>query len=179
MQKPTGCTGGLFRALMPTSTVLELPDLRATTAFGRRLGGLLFPSALVALIGPLGAGKTHLVRAIAEGLNVDDPRRVSSPTFALIHEYTGRLPIYHFDTYRLPDVQAFAGLGVEEYFAGDGVCLIEWADRVAEVLPMQRLEVRIEVTGETTRRAAVTGVGPRYEAIVTALGEPEASARAE
>ena len=104
-------------------------------------------------------------------LNVDNPRRVSSPTFSLIHEYAGRLPIYHFDTYRLPSVQAFVDLGVEEYFAGDGVCLIEWADRVAEVLPMQRLEVRIEVTGETTRRAAVTGVGPRQEAIVRSLGD--------
>jgi tRNA threonylcarbamoyladenosine biosynthesis protein TsaE len=157
---------------MTTSTVIELPDPTATATFGRRLGGLLFPGAVVALIGPLGAGKTHLVRAVAEGLDVEDPRRVSSPTFALIHEYAGRLPIYHFDTYRLPSVQSFVDLGVEEYFGGDGVCLVEWADRVTAVLPPERLGVRIEVTGETMRRVTVTGFGPRYEAIVKALGEP-------
>src|SRR5437588_420553 len=97
---------------MAMQTVIELPEPAATAAFGRRLAGLLFPGAVVALIGPLGAGKTHLVRAVAEGLGCDG-RRVSSPTFALIHEYPGgRLPVYHFDTYRLPDEAAFADLSV-------------------------------------------------------------------
>jgi tRNA threonylcarbamoyladenosine biosynthesis protein TsaE len=147
----------------------DAADLAATEALGRRLAGLLFPGAVVALIGTLGAGKTHFVRVVAEGLG-GDGRRVSSPTFALIHEYTGRqMPVYHFDTYRLPDEAAFADLGVGEYFDGDGVCLVEWADRVEGVLPAEHLRVAIEVTGETTRRFTVEGRGDRYDQIVQAL----------
>ena len=89
-------SGGKW-AHMPESVTLELPDLAATEAFGRRLAGLLFPGAVVGLVGPLGAGKTHLVRAVAEGLGIADSRAVSSPTFVLIQEYDARLPIYHFD----------------------------------------------------------------------------------
>src|SRR5919206_909490 len=114
--------------------VLDLPDPEATRALGRRLGGLLFPGAVVALVGPLGAGKTHLVRAVAEGLGADG-RLVSSPTFVLIQEYRGRLPVYHFDAYRLRGEEEFLDLGALDYFEGDGVCLIEWADRVAGCLP--------------------------------------------
>src|SRR5438445_6574928 len=143
--------------------VLELPDLDATTALGRRLGDRLFAGAVVALVGPLGAGKTHLVRAVSEGLGVADGRAVSSPTFGLIHEYRGRLPIYHFDAYRLNSVAEFQDLGAHEYFDGQGVCLIEWADRVAAALPEERLEIRLEVTGETSRRATITALGTRYE----------------
>src|SRR5437870_2864064 len=95
---------------------LDLPDLAATEAFGRRLGPLLFPGAVVALVGPLGAGKTHLVRAIAEGLGIADSRVVTSPTFVLIQEYRARLPVYHFDAYRLRGAGEFADLGAHEYF---------------------------------------------------------------
>jgi tRNA threonylcarbamoyladenosine biosynthesis protein TsaE len=143
----------------------EVPDLAATVAFGHRLAELLFPGAVVALIGPLGAGKTQLVRAVAEGLGCDG-RRVSSPTFALVHEYPGRIPAYHFDTYRLPDVAAFVDLGVDEYFAGDGVCLIEWADRVESALPAEHLRVTITPTGETSRRFDIEGRGDQYASIV-------------
>jgi tRNA threonylcarbamoyladenosine biosynthesis protein TsaE len=142
--------------------VFDAPDLSATTDLGRRLAGLLFPGAVVALVGPLGAGKTHFVRAVVEGLG-GEGRQVSSPTFALIHEYDARMPVYHFDTYRLPDEAAFADLGVDEYFAGDGVCLVEWADRVAGVLPAEHLRVTIEVTSETGRRFTLSGRGARYE----------------
>src|SRR2546428_2340870 len=106
---------------MPPVT-FEAGDLAATTAFGRRLGVLLFPGAVVGLIGPLGAGKTHLVRAVAEGLGIRDGGAVSSPTFVLIQEYQGRLPIYHFDAYRLRNEGEFFDLGAHEYFDGDGVC---------------------------------------------------------
>ena len=139
-----------------------------TDQLGRRLAGLLFPGAVVALIGPLGAGKTHFVRAVVEGLG-GDGRRVSSPTFALIHEYPARLPVYHFDTYRLPDEAAFADLGVDEYFDGDGVCLVEWADRVEGVLPAEHLRVTIEVTGETTRRFTFEARGSNYDSVVRGL----------
>jgi tRNA threonylcarbamoyladenosine biosynthesis protein TsaE len=153
---------------MSATWTFDAPDLAATTALGRRLAGMLFPGAVVALIGPLGAGKTHFVRAVVEGLG-GDGRRVSSPTFALIHEYEARLPVYHFDTYRLPDETAFADLGVGEYFDGDGVCLVEWADRVERVLPSEHLRVTIDVTGETGRQFTIEGWGVEYEKVVQAL----------
>src|SRR5260221_14582002 len=98
---------------------LELSDLAATTSLGHRLGAALFPGAVIALVGPLGAGKTHLVRAIAEGLGIRNTRLVSSPTFGLIHEYPARLPIYHFDAYRLKNITEFQDLGPHEYFEGN------------------------------------------------------------
>ena len=148
---------------------VDLPDLAATQAFGRRLGGLLFPGAVVALVGPLGAGKTHLVRAVAEGLGLSDGRTVSSPTFVLIQEYPARLPVYHFDAYRLRGEAEFADLGAHEYFEGDGVCLVEWADRVRGCLPPEHLRITLSVTGENSRRAEVQATGERYEAVVKAL----------
>jgi tRNA threonylcarbamoyladenosine biosynthesis protein TsaE len=159
---------------MPMSVffTLDLPDLAATVAFGRRLGPLLFPGAVVALIGPLGAGKTHLVRAIAEGLEIDDSRAVSSPTFVLIQEYDARLPIYHFDVYRLKNAAEFADLGVHEYFAGDGVCLIEWADRVEPLLPAERLGITIVPTGESMRWINIEGRGAKYEQIAQLAALP-------
>lgn len=149
--------------------VFHAPDPGATQDFGRRLGAKLFPGAVIALVGPLGAGKTFLVRAVAEGLGIADSRVVSSPTFVLIQEYVARLPIYHFDAYRLTSVQEFADLGVHEYFAGDGVCLVEWADRVEPVLPPDLLRVRIEVTGENSRRITLEARGQRYEELLREL----------
>src|SRR5881227_2441718 len=110
---------------MNESLTIEIPDLDTTMAWGRRLADQLFPGAVVALVGTLGAGKTHLVRAIAEGLGIADSRAVTSPTFVLIQEYAARLPIYHFDAYRLRTAAEFADLGVHEYLEGDGVCLVE------------------------------------------------------
>jgi tRNA threonylcarbamoyladenosine biosynthesis protein TsaE len=149
--------------------IIAAPDLEATQALGRRLAAALFPGAVVALIGPLGAGKTHLVRAIAEALGIADSRIVSSPTFVLIHEYDARLPIYHFDAYRLRRPADFLDLGVQEYFAGDGVCLVEWADRVEAALPPEYLRITIEVTGETSRRFHLEARGERYAALVDSL----------
>src|SRR5919109_4686964 len=126
--------------MLPTLTI-DVADLAGTEAFGHRLGSLLFPGAVVALVGPLGAGKTHLTRAVAEGLGVKNPAAVTSPTFVLIQEYPARLPVYHFDAYRLSGPREFAELGVDEYFSGDGVCVVEWADRVADVLPADHLRV--------------------------------------
>ncbi len=150
------------------STTIHLPDLAATEALGRRLGPLLFPGAVVALVGGLGAGKTHFTRAVAEGLGVKNPAAVTSPTFTLVHEYPGRLPVYHFDTYRLNSPAEFVALGTDEYFHGDGVCLVEWADRVTEVLPAERLELRFEVVSLTARRLQVTAHGGRHTALAEA-----------
>jgi len=144
-------------------------DLAGTEAFGRRLADLLYGGAVVALIGPLGAGKTHLVRAVAQGLGVPDSRMVNSPTFVLIQEYSGRLPIYHFDAYRLKNSGEFVDLGAHEYFEGKGVCLVEWADRVEDVLPQEHLRITLQILGETARRITLEGRGSQYQALVKSI----------
>ncbi|MGL4462108.1 MAG: tRNA (adenosine(37)-N6)-threonylcarbamoyltransferase complex ATPase subunit type 1 TsaE [Planctomycetia bacterium] len=125
------------------------------------LAPLVEPGLVVGLVGTLGAGKTTFTRELAAALGVPADA-VSSPTFILIHEYVGRLPVTHFDSYRLPDPDAFGDLGIEEYFFGDGVCLVEWADRVERFLPDDRLEIAFAVSGETTRRLTVRAVGGRW-----------------
>ena len=131
----------------------------ATLAIGHALGRVAEPGLVVALVGPLGAGKTQFVRGVVQGLDVPDPRVVSSPTFVLLQEYAGRLPIYHFDTYRLTSPRQFADLGPEEYFEGNGICLVEWADRIASQLPDDRLELRIAMDGPTQRTLTFTPIG--------------------
>jgi tRNA threonylcarbamoyladenosine biosynthesis protein TsaE len=155
---------------MPDSLVYDTLNVTGTQTFGQHLGELLRPGTVIALIGPLGAGKTQLVRAIAEGLGIPDSRCVTSPTFVLIQEYFGaRLPIYHFDTYRLRHAEEFFELGVSEYFEGDGVCLVEWGDRVERLLPADHLRIVIGVTGETTRRFHLEGTGEKSQALVRQL----------
>jgi tRNA threonylcarbamoyladenosine biosynthesis protein TsaE len=140
-------------------------SLEGTRRLGRALGEVAAPGLVVGLIGTLGAGKTAFVRAVAEGLGVDDPRVVHSPTFLLIQEYAGRLPVYHFDVYRLKTPGDFLDLGVEEYFDGDGVSLIEWSDRVQTMLPAERIDVAIEIIGNSERRFDARLVGLRFAAL--------------
>jgi tRNA threonylcarbamoyladenosine biosynthesis protein TsaE len=156
---------------------LNVPDIDATIAFGHCLAGLLFPGAVVALVGPLGAGKTQLARSVAEGLGVPDSRVVSSPTFVLIQEYEARWPIYHFDAYRLRTDAEFFELGVHEYFEGQGVSLVEWADRVSACLPDQFLQITLLPTGETTRRISVEPVGDKYTRVLQGLRTASLAAR--
>ena len=109
------------------------------------------------------------MRAIAAGLRVRNLAAVNSPTFVLIQEYAARLPIAHFDTYRLNTPREFAELGVGEYFEAGGVCLIEWAEKVAEVLPADRLTITLTVTGPDSRTAVLTAGGPRHAALLADL----------
>jgi tRNA threonylcarbamoyladenosine biosynthesis protein TsaE len=147
---------------------IDAPDEAATVAIGHALAAALPPRSVVALVGPLGAGKTRLVQTVAEAAGVD-PRQVISPTFVLIHEYQGRLPIYHFDAYRLRDEEEFLQLGPDEYFERDGWTFIEWADRVANCLPRERLEIRIEPTGASSRRFEVISIGEQNGPVLAAL----------
>jgi tRNA threonylcarbamoyladenosine biosynthesis protein TsaE len=156
---------------MTETVALDTHDLAGTDAFGQLLAGLLRPGQVVALVGPLGAGKTQLVRAVAKGLGVADERTVCSPTFVLIQEYEGRLPVYHFDTYRLTKPEEFFDLGVHEYFAGDGVCLVEWGDRVEKYLPADHLCIRITPTGPTSRRFVLEGTGEQSQQVIAALAK--------
>src|SRR5262249_49964532 len=98
-----------------------------------------------------------------------DSRVVNSPTFVLIQEYSGQLPIYHFDAYRLKNSGEFVDLGAHEYFEGKGVCLVEWADRVEDVLPKDHLRITMQITGDTSRRIIREGGGARYEALVDSM----------
>jgi tRNA threonylcarbamoyladenosine biosynthesis protein TsaE len=145
---------------------IPIANLEETLGFGRALGRLLFPGAVVALVGPLGAGKTHLTRGIAEGLEIQNPLLVNSPTFVLIQEYPARLPIYHFDAYRLQNVASFEDLGTGEYFFGEGVSIVEWADRVEAALPLEHLRIEIVVLDENRRELRCQAQGDRYSVIV-------------
>ncbi|MDZ4684858.1 MAG: tRNA (adenosine(37)-N6)-threonylcarbamoyltransferase complex ATPase subunit type 1 TsaE [Planctomycetaceae bacterium] len=147
---------------------LHLADEDATERFGRALAELLEPGDVLALVGDLGAGKTRLVRAIARGLGVAESI-VTSPTFTLIHEYAGRLPIRHCDAYRLKRPGEFADLGLDDLFAEDGVALVEWADRVMDDLPADRLEIHIAATGATERAVTLVATGLRASILHDAL----------
>ncbi len=151
--------------------VITVNNPEETRTFGQRLGRRLFPRAVVALVGQLGAGKTHLARAIAEGLEIPNPDIVSSPTFVLVQEYAARLLIYHFDAYRLAAEAEFADLGVHEYYQAGGVCLIEWADKVRGVLPSEYLEIRMTPTGETARHIELLPHGKPYERLAAEVSE--------
>ena len=134
-----------------TGLSIEVASEAETEQVARALAPLVEPGTVIGLAGPLGAGKTRLVRALAEALGVD-PGAIASPTFVLIHEYEGRIPVVHCDVYRLRGADEFDALGVDEYWQGAGVCLVEWADRVADRLPAGAWFLRIEPLGVETRR---------------------------
>lgn len=125
----------------------------ATEAAGEQLGRELGAGDVVGLCGGLGAGKTCFVRGVARALGV--PGRPLSPTFTLINEYRGTRPVYHVDAYRLESLAEMAGLGLEEYFDGEGVTLVEWADKMRGLLPARALCVRIEGVGDEPRTITI------------------------
>ncbi len=140
-----------------------------TARLGQALADVLPPGTVVALLGTLGAGKTRLVQAVAAAMGIPQ-NEVTSPTFVLINQYTqGRLPIYHFDAYRLADADEFLELGPEEYFDAGGLTFVEWADRVASCLPTDAVEVRIEVLGATERKFFVRANSPKHANMIAEL----------
>jgi tRNA threonylcarbamoyladenosine biosynthesis protein TsaE len=140
-----------------------------TYQFGKALGKLLEPGDLVAFSGDLGSGKTCCIQGIADGLKVQDTTQVTSPTFTLIQEYQGKIPIYHFDVYRLSQEDEIYDLGYEEYFYGDGVTVIEWAERITAVLPTEHLAVRLHIEPDQTRCIQLWAYGEHYVQIVHSL----------
>ncbi len=140
-----------------------------TQEIGQTLGRLLGTGDVVGLIGILGAGKTVLVKGIAEGMGVADPREVSSVSFTLIKRYEGRVPLYHADAFRLSGSSELEALGADEMLYGEGAAVIEWADRVSCLLPPERLEVCIEILGLSERRLTFSGEGRRAAALVEEL----------
>jgi tRNA threonylcarbamoyladenosine biosynthesis protein TsaE len=134
-----------------------------TYQLGIKLGKNLTAGDIVALTGELGSGKTCLIQGIAVGLAILNPKQVTSPTFTLINEYRGRLPIYHFDLYRISKPEEFYDLGFEEYFYGDGVTLIEWAEKAVDWLPPQHISVCIKVLSETQREIQLSSSETKFE----------------
>ena len=146
--------------------VVVSPDPDATTRLGRALGKVVLAGDLICLWGDLGAGKTHLAKAIGAGLGVTDT--ITSPSFVLMAEYEGRLPLFHIDPYRLVSAEdALAGGLIDERQA-EGVTLVEWPERLGDALPVDRLDVRIEGTGEEPRTITLIAWGDRYRRFLEA-----------
>jgi len=125
-----------------------------TIAVGERISRELPSRAVVLLIGNLGAGKTTLAKGIVKGLGGAQPDEVSSPTFTLIHEYGAH--VYHIDLYRLERPQELATLGLDEIFDREGIVLIEWGERLLDAMPLERIEIRLETTGESDREIKIS-----------------------
>jgi tRNA threonylcarbamoyladenosine biosynthesis protein TsaE len=140
-----------------------------TAALGMRLGRLLKPGDFLALIGELGSGKTRFVQGVAAGLQVGSERPVTSPTYSLLHIHSGRLPLYHFDLYRLSGDEDVEQLGFGEYFFGEGVSLVEWADRLHVEMPDERLTLTFSHLGGDERRIDLEPAGGRYEDLIINL----------
>ncbi|MBE0447733.1 MAG: tRNA (adenosine(37)-N6)-threonylcarbamoyltransferase complex ATPase subunit type 1 TsaE [Actinobacteria bacterium] len=132
-----------------------------TWELAKRLAPKLSKGDLIDLSGDLGAGKTVFAKGLAEGLGIDGP--VTSPTFTIIKEYEGRLPLYHFDVYRLTSPDELEELGADEYFYGEGVSVIEWGNRVEELLPDERLTIKIlRLVDDSFRRVEIIPYGDRW-----------------
>lgn len=141
----------------------------ATEQLGARLAQLLQPGDFIALHGELGAGKTKFASGIARGLGVDPSVPVTSPTYTLMNIYHGDIPLYHFDLYRLGGDYDIIDLGFNEYFSGDGICLVEWAERLEKELPQERLEVFISFEAENVRQIELLPVSGRFGSILKTL----------
>jgi len=148
---------------------LELSSLKRTEKLGRVLGRVVTSGDVITLQGSLGSGKTTLTQAIATGLGVDPRIYVTSPTFSLLHEYQGRIPLYHMDLYRLAGEDEIESIGLPEYFFGNGVTVIEWPERLGSLLPPERLDVELVISGEISRIANLTGHGDLWQKKVAEL----------
>ncbi len=161
------------RPVNAKAIVIRSGSIERTRELGAALGSLLAPGDVVLLEGDLGAGKTALTQGIGQGLGVQAV--INSPTFTILKEYAGRLSLYHFDLYRIESPEEVYSLGFEDYFGGDGVCVIEWAERgepeeLSAPLPWPEsyLRIRMRADGPHDRLLEVTSAGPRGEQLHTA-----------
>jgi tRNA threonylcarbamoyladenosine biosynthesis protein TsaE len=136
-----------------------------TQRFGKELGHLARAGDVILLAGNLGAGKTCLTQGIAWGLNIDGYAR--SPSFVVMNEYRGRLPMYHIDLYRLDNIAEIADLGLDDYLYGKGLCVVEWADKALDLMPPQNLLIKIDLLGENERKLELTPHGRKYVEMLT------------
>lgn len=149
--------------------VVDSHGVVETRRLGRRLGQALGPGSVVALTGELGSGKTQFVKGLARGLGAANNAHVSSPSFVVINEYPGEVPLYHVDLFRLAEESEIEDLGLEEYIYGDGVTAIEWAERAASILPPDHIWIEIQWKGPHTRRLIAKTAGKRHVEALQAL----------
>ena len=147
---------------------IYLENEEKTREIGSKLGELLTPKSVICLIGDLGAGKTTMTQSLARALGVDD--YITSPTFTIVNEYEGRMPLYHFDVYRIGSSEEMYDIGFDEYIDGDGVCIIEWANLIKDILPDEYLYIEMNYK-ETGREMILTPRGEKYEEIVKELSK--------
>ena len=155
---------------------LVLRSVEDTGRLGRLIDQTLSGGEVLGLSGDLGSGKTTLVRGIAEGLDAE-PTRVTSPTFVLIHEYHGRLPLIHADLYRLESEREMIAIGLDEYFNETTVAAIEWADKFTGALPVDRLDILLEHRTPRTRCMTLRALGSCSEKLLTAIRTQDRAAR--
>ncbi|BCS54513.1 tRNA (adenosine(37)-N6)-threonylcarbamoyltransferase complex ATPase subunit type 1 TsaE [Geobacter sp. SVR] len=142
-----------------------------TLALGRHLGSLLKAGAFVALSGQLGGGKTCFTRGIVAAVAPASLRLVASPTFAIMNEYPGTPPVYHFDFYRLSGAGEVAELGFEDYFGGHGICIAEWSERLGELLPPDRLEITFAHAGDDHRKLSLRATGTDAQTLLESFAK--------
>jgi tRNA threonylcarbamoyladenosine biosynthesis protein TsaE len=140
-----------------------------TQQVGTRLGEIAWPGEVILLSGNLGAGKTCFTQGVARGLGITE--YAASPSFILVRELYGRLPLYHIDFYRLDHLEEIADLGLDEYFYGKGICVVEWADKGTALLPPEHLMVEIAYLGDTGRNLTFKPAGERYRQMVAGLAD--------
>ncbi|WP_338561319.1 tRNA (adenosine(37)-N6)-threonylcarbamoyltransferase complex ATPase subunit type 1 TsaE [Paraclostridium sordellii] len=145
---------------------IYLENEEQTKDIGYKLGQLVTPKSVICLIGDLGAGKTTMTQSLAKALEVDD--YITSPTFTIVNEYEGRIPLYHFDVYRIGSSDEMYDIGFDEYIDGDGVCIIEWANLIEDILPNEYLYIEMNYK-KTGREMILTPKGEKYEEIVKEL----------
>ena len=138
-----------------------------TQRFGARIGKLALPGDTLLLVGGLGTGKTCLTQGIAWGLNIEE--YALSPSFVIVRELYGRLPLYHIDLYRLDHIEEIAELGLDDYLYGNGVCVVEWAEKGLDILPTEHLLIQINYLSDTERSFQLKPNGKRYLEIATQL----------
>ena len=138
-----------------------------TRTLGQKLAKLLKPGDNLALTGNLGSGKTTFTKGLAKGLGVKNPEYVNSPSFVLMREYEGKAKLYHFDLYRLDDLEDIEYIGIQEYLNGDGITAIEWADKMEVLLPAEYLEITITIKDREKRLFTLRPHGKRYDNIVS------------
>jgi tRNA threonylcarbamoyladenosine biosynthesis protein TsaE len=146
--------------------VIQTKRVSETIQIGKTIGGYLLPGDVVALVGELGAGKTQFIKGLAAGAGIGNPTYISSPSFTLINEYPGKIPLYHVDLFRLEREKEAEELGLEEYFQSGGITAIEWADKIPSLLPTKNLLIRIAYVEKNTRSLEIIGKGKRYQELV-------------
>ena len=145
--------------------------LGQTQNLGRKLGSRLTAGTVVALTGDLGSGKTSLVKGLGRGLGVPGDYHITSPSYTLVNEYPARHPLFHVDLYRLEGPDDFEDIGLYEILTGDGVVVIEWADKLGDGLPAEHISIHLLILGETSRKLRMTGHGHAASNMIQGLGD--------